>query len=167
MTLLPIISVVLSSLILIRLLVVLLVYKTLLTEPLAWILLVLVLLPVITAFRRYLEVIHFIHIATPWTLSDNMQQVQKFLESQQLLTLRHPQAPEVFQIVSTPIGGNEEEREVMVFIVGEREVLINSHFTSSRKGFKFMIRPTHRKEMTKRFIHWMNQTTVGNAVVRS
>lgn len=84
--------------------------------------------------RRTFESLKFIAIATPFVLADNIKTLHDFLEGQHLVVFRHPEAPEVFQIISRNIDAFKDVREILVFIADDHRILINSHFTSSTQN---------------------------------
>jgi hypothetical protein len=128
---------------------------------------VLMSIPILISLLRYLRLISFKVVSTPYPLSENMKQLQKFLEEQHLLVFRHPKAPEVFQIISTNINPMGEDREVLIFLADDQRILVNSHFSSSRKKFRFLIGQTHEKEMIKMLNHWLkSQTVTTNTISR-
>jgi len=45
---------------------------------------------------------------------------------------RHPQMPEVFQILSKNISSLNDAREVVIFIADDKRILVNSHFINGR-----------------------------------
>jgi hypothetical protein len=112
--------------------------------------------PVLVAIGRYFSLIGFRIIHTSFYLAENMKLLQLFLEQQKLVTFRHPAMPEVFQIISKNISAMGEDREVLIFVADDKRVLVNSHYTSSRKWFRFLSPPTHEKEMIKSFMHWLS-----------
>jgi hypothetical protein len=111
--------------------------------------------PILAAIGRYFNLIRFRAIHTPLFLSDNMNTIQQFLEEQKLVTFRHAKLPEVFQILSRNISAIGEDREILIFIADDKRILINSHYTSSRKWFRFLSPPTHEREMIKLFMEWL------------
>jgi hypothetical protein len=138
-------------------------------SDLAVVLVVVVLMsvPVLISFVRYLRLISFKVVPTPYSLSENMKQLQKFLEEQHLLVFRHPKAPEVFQIISTNISAMGEDREVLIFLADDNRILVNSHFSSSRKKFRLLIGQTHEKGMIRMLNSWLkSQTMTTNTVSR-
>lgn len=122
-------------------------------------------IPTVASLIRYVGLVRFFAVPTPFFLNDNMRLLQEFLQEQHLLTFRHPEAPEVFQIISRNISATDEEREVLIFIVDDKRILINSHFTSSRKWFKFIIAPTHHKQMVTMLSDWIARRPSGSVEV--
>lgn len=113
-------------------------------------------IPTIIAIRRYIDLIRFHTVSTRFSLPENIDLLQQFLKEQQLITFRYPQAPGVFQIISKNISALYEEREVLIFIADDKRILINSHFTSSRKKFRFLSAPTHHQQMITLLKNWLN-----------
>lgn len=118
--------------------------------------------PILAAISRYFNLIRFRAIHTPFALSENMKIVQRFLEEQKLVTFRHPEMPEIFQIISKNISAVGEDREVLIFVADDQRILINSHYTSSRKWFRFLSPPTHEREMIRLFMDWLSTTSKAN-----
>ncbi|MBA3827497.1 MAG: hypothetical protein H0X33_01030 [Taibaiella sp.] len=121
--------------------------------------------PLVISIARYIQTLKFIAIPTAYYLGENMQLLQKFLESERLITLRHPDAPEVFQIVSKSVSQYKDEREIMIFIADDKRILINSHFTNT--GFTIVPASKHYKQMGKMLSSWISAHTVntGNSLV--
>jgi len=114
-----------------------------------------ILIPLISITIAYSQVFKFKVVPTEFYVAENQQLIQKFLQSQHLAIYRHPEAPEVFQIMSKNISATKrEEREVMVFIADDKRILINSHVVS--KGFSLTnYSSTHYKAMAKRLNEWI------------
>ena len=106
------------------------------------------------AARRYWQTLNFKAIPTPYFSTDNQIILQRFLQDQHLAFARHPEAPEVFQIMSKNISALKEEREIIVFIADDRRILINSHFTQT--GTNFAIGTPHHLQMAGMLQAWMN-----------
>jgi hypothetical protein len=111
--------------------------------------------PTAVAFRRYIDLIRFYTVPTSFFLAENMSLLQQFLEEQRLVVFRHPEAPEVFQIISRNISAIGDEREVLIFIADDKRILVNSHFTSSRKRFRLFSAPTHHLQMVRELKNWL------------
>lgn len=116
-----------------------------------------VAIPAFVGIKRYINLIRFFPVATPLYLSGNIKLLQRFLEEQRLVTFRHPEAPEIFQIISTNIDAFGDEREVLIFICDDKRILINSHFTSSRQRFRFFVAPSHQRQMIKQLEDWLKR----------
>ncbi len=108
---------------------------------------------------RFWYALRFSSVSTPFFANDNVKLLKDFLSYQQLNIYRHPEAPEVFQIISRPLGNNDEKREVMIFIADDKRILINSHFTNQ----KWFISSTSRNSgsMARNLAKWIvdNRTT--------
>ncbi len=104
------------------------------------------------ALLTYLGSLRFRSIPTGQPLAANMRLTEGFLKSMQLNLYRHPQAPEVYQILSRPLG-NSDQREVMIFIADDNRILINSHFINNKwtmsRGSK------NSRMMAKQFGKWL------------
>lgn len=101
----------------------------------------------ITAIYNIRQTFSFSRIATPYHLQANMDMLKKFLQSQHLAFSQHPEAPEVFMILSKNLSLRGDYREIVIFITDDNQVLLNSHFTGSRfsitppsKNYKLMAR---------------------------
>jgi len=127
----------------------------------------LVLTPIIIAVKRYIELIGFKEIRTGFVLADNLKLLQQFLKEQQLLVARHPDAPEILQIISRPLETFGDEREVLIFIADDSRILVNSHFTSNRRRFRLWSAPTHQGPMIRKLKDWLNsRQQAGTALVK-
>lgn len=118
---------------------------------------ILMSLPVFMALRRYLDIIKFTPVATTLFLADNIKLLERFLKEQHFVVFKHPDAPEIFQIISKNISAIGDEREVLVFIADDKRILINSHFSYSRKRFRLLSAPTHHREIIKLLRNWIKQ----------
>lgn len=123
------------------------------------------LIPIIVTVNRHLGVLKFIAIPTPYFLAENMQALQRFLEEERLVVFRHPDAPEVSQIISRNIDAFGDQREVLIFIADERRILINSHFTTTRKRLFMPAGQRHHRQMAKMLKAWLNKQQSGTAGV--
>jgi len=125
------------------------------------------LIPAIRVVQRHLGVLKFISIPTDYYLAENMQLLQRFLEAERLIVFRHPEAPEVFQIISRSIDSFGDEREVLIFIADDKRILINSHFINTRKRYSIIAAQRHHNQMANIFKAWLKQQeTAGTGVVR-
>lgn len=106
----------------------------------------------VQAFR----VLKFDKLDSPYHLAENMVLLKKFFTSNHLAFTQHPEAQEVFMIISRNLDASPKRdyREVMVFIADDKQILVNSHFT----GKKFSITPPSRnyKRMSKELQRWLN-----------
>jgi hypothetical protein len=118
-----------------------------------WFVLLLLAVSVFGAIYNYYNLLRFKTIPTGYASLENRKLVDEFLTSQQLNVFRHPQAPEVLQILSRPLGNNTEQREVMIFIADDKRLLINSHFINQ----KWTVSPQSRnyRIMANRLKEWM------------
>lgn len=82
--------------------------------------------------RRAWDMLHFRAVPTPYFATENQLLLLRFLQAHHFAFARHPDAPEVFQIMSKSISALQDEREIIVFIADDRRILINSHFTQNR-----------------------------------
>lgn len=105
---------------------------------------------------QYFWALKFDTIKTSYSLTENMELVQRFLSSQNLAFSRHDKAPEVFMIISRNLNANsrKEYREIMVFIADDQRILVNSHFS----GSKFSITPPsgNYKKMANKLRDWLD-----------
>ena len=104
---------------------------------------------------RYVRSLRFAKVQTPYTLAENMAILERFLKAHHLLIFRHPQAPEVFQILSKDISVGKEEREIMIFIADDYRVLVNSQFTQA--GWSLPQGKSHVNQMCQSLLHYMKR----------
>ena len=81
---------------------------------------------------RYLKTLRFINVPAGHSLAENMLLLQQFLQAHHFAVGRHPQMPEVFQILSKNISSLNDAREVVIFIADDKRILVNSHFINGR-----------------------------------
>ena len=112
--------------------------------------------PVVVAIARYFNLIGFRAIHTSFDMAENTRVLRLFLEQHKLVTFQHPSMEGIFQIISRNISAVGEDREALVFVADDKRILVNSHYTSSRKWFRFLSPPTHEKEIIKCFIKWLS-----------
>lgn len=118
-----------------------------------------ILLPVVAFFLyglmifRYLQSLKFMDLATGLNKQQNYDLLISFLNNKGLLVYHHPQTNDVLQIVSRPLSLQDERREVLVFIINENTILINSHFTDS--GWRLTAAPKHDKQIGAELMQWM------------
>lgn len=127
------------------------------TGLLSYLLALLILLPVGFSIYRYIQTIRFVSVPTPFGAAQNMQLIQQFLKAMHLAVFQHPDAPEVFQIISKNIrasGLKDEQREVMVFIADDNRILLNSHFTGS--GFTLIPSAGNYRKMAEGLKKWLD-----------
>jgi hypothetical protein len=101
----------------------------------------------VTLLFRYWQSLRFVRLYSPYSVLENIMLVERFLKEQQILVYRHSNAPEVLQIISKRISATKDEREFMVFIADEKQILLNSHFTNA--GWSFAPARSHAKMMAK------------------
>ncbi len=110
---------------------------------------------------RYLGVLKFREIKTGYHLIANIALLKKFMQVQQLAFSVHPDAPEVYQIISKNISTNKDEtREVMLFIADDKRILINSHFVGN---LTISLPSRNYNEMCKRLAAWIERHKMENA----
>jgi len=95
--------------------------------------------------NKFFRELKFMPIPTAFDAKRNQQLIDAFLQSRHMIVFRHPEAAEVFQIVSKNINPLKEQREVLVFIADDNRILINSHFTNA--GFSLAPGGRHHKQM--------------------
>ncbi len=116
----------------------------------SWLLIVLctlVNLPLVVGFFRYLRSLRFVVVPAYPLLADNMQLLERFFRENHFAYGRHPDAPEVFQMLSKNLGRQQELREVLLFIADDGRVLLNSHFSGNRLGMPVSL--GHSREMAR------------------
>lgn len=89
----------------------------------------------IASMVRYMQSLKFISIPTGLYLSDSVATLQSFLHHHKFAFTRHPEMPEVFQIMSRNISAGKEDREIVLFVADDNRILMNSHFTNSLSFF--------------------------------
>lgn len=106
-----------------------------------------------TSLYQLFQVFSFRKIQTAFHLQANQDMLKKFLQSQHLAFTQHPDAPEVFMILSKNLSMRGDFREVMIFITDDKQILVNSHFS----GNKLFITPPskHYKQMANRLREWI------------
>jgi hypothetical protein len=115
----------------------------------------LMLLPAIVTALRYFRTLRFTAVPARPTIAENMLLMQQFLRAHHFAVGRHPEAPEVFQIISKNISALRDEREVVIFIADEGRILVNSHFTQNR--FRTSIGVPHYREIARMLEAWIRQ----------
>jgi hypothetical protein len=111
--------------------------------------------PAIAAAVRYWRSLRFTSVAALPDQAGNMQLLERFLRDSRFAYNRHPDAPEVYAIVSTPIRAMDGEREVVIFIADAGRILINSHFTQNR--FRAFIGQVRYMELARNLRAWIRQ----------
>jgi hypothetical protein len=129
-----------------------------------WFLIGLVGVTVAVTTYRYWAMLRFSVIATPFFVAENSKLLEAFLMAQQLRLYRHPDAPEVYQIMSRPLGNTRnEQREVMIFIVDDKRILINSHITGQR--FAISGPSGNSRKMAHQLADWLASRQNGGSSV--
>ena len=122
---------------------------------------IIVVFMAITIYQA-IRVLKFDELKTPFFLQQNVVLLHKFFTQNRLAYTQHPEAPEVFMIISRNLDANTKNdyREVMVFIADDNQILVNSHFT----GKKFNITPPSRnyKRMARELQQWLNDEQIKN-----
>jgi hypothetical protein len=118
----------------------------------------LLILNITTTFSvafRYWNTLKFKATPTDLFLQENKALLEQFLRAQQLLVFRHPEMPEVFQILSRNLipSQKQEKREVIIFIADDKRILINSHFTGS--GWNIIPEKRHDEQMAENLKEWI------------
>jgi hypothetical protein len=109
----------------------------------------------VAAIRKYLLSLKFIEMPTGLTKEINHGLVVSFLNQKHLLVYHHPESEDVLQIVSRPISLGDERREVLVFVIDENSILINSHFSDS--GWRLTGASRHDRQMGDELYHFILQ----------
>lgn len=131
----------------------------------SYIVFTLMVVPVIIACKRYVDIIRFYTVKTSFYLLENRKLLQQFFESQHFAFFNHPDAPEIFMMLSKNISTAGDEREVAVFIADDKQILINSHFAASRKKFNFMTAPTHHAQLINMLCKYVKNHVAGENVI--
>jgi hypothetical protein len=124
-------------------------------HPLWW-LVPLLLLPTIVAAVRYVRSLRFIAVPAYPLQADNMRLAEAFFRTHAFAFGRHPEAPEVYQMLSRNVGNRETElREVLLFIADPGRILLNSHFVGDRFGMP--VSSGHSRRMAKMLVRFLNE----------
>ncbi len=113
----------------------------------------------IVAFRRYWQTLHFISVHARRDVGSNMELLRQFLTAHHFAFTRHPEAPEIFQIISRNIASLSDEREVVFFIADEGRILVNSHFTHT--GYRAPVGAPHCRQIAGMLREWLKRTDSG------
>lgn len=129
---------------------------------LQWIFSLAIVFLLFTVVYSFFRVLKFETLTTPLFMQENIVLLHKFFTQNRLAYTQHPDAPEVFMIISRNLDANPKKdyREIMVFIADDKQILVNSHFT----GKKFSITPPSRnyKRMARELQKWLNDEQIGN-----
>ena len=120
------------------------------------------IIPFTANIVRYLQSLKFISIPTGFYIAENSLLLEQFLKSKYLASSRHPDMPEIFQILSRNLSSGKEDREVLIFIADDKRILINSHF-SNRWGFLAARR--HHREMAAMLKDFLNKSSTGTGLM--
>jgi hypothetical protein len=119
------------------------------------------MLPGIVAAVRFTRTLRFKAVAARPDQASNMALLERFLRTHQFAYARHPEAPEVFSIMSTPIAALRQEREVVIFIADPGRILVNSHFTQN--NFRAATGKVHYMELARKLASWLREQQNQNA----
>jgi hypothetical protein len=112
--------------------------------------------------RRFLKTLRFMALPARRSMAENMQIMEQFLQAHHFAIGRHPQMPEVFQVISQPIPSLKGAREVVIFIADDKRILINSHFTQGR--FNTPVGATHYEQMAEMLTSFIQRHYSGSEV---
>ena len=110
--------------------------------------------------RRHWQTLHFLVVPARRDTGSNMRLLQQFLQQQHFAFARHPELPEIFQIISKNIAGLRDEREVVFFIADEGRILVNSHFTHS--GARYVVGASHCRQIAGMLREWIKNADALN-----
>lgn len=131
---------------------------------LQWVFTLSIALLLLTVVYSFFKVLKFETLKTPHYIQENIVLLHKFFTNNHLAYTQHPEAPEIFMIVSRNLDANAKNdyREVMVFIADDKQILVNSHFT----GKKFNITPPSRnsRRMAKQLQSWLDEQIKNNDI---
>jgi hypothetical protein len=119
--------------------------------------------PAIAGLIRFLRTFKFVAVSSRFSAIENEQLLMQFLRSAQLRVHRHPESTELFWIMSQPVFRKSDTREVVVFIVEDNCILINSHFT--RPQFIPHIGKPHHLELAKALKKWLESAPATSAEI--
>jgi hypothetical protein len=121
------------------------------------------LIPFIVTILTHWKTLQFTSISSDFHLAENCVLMESFLKSQHLAFGRHPEIPEVFQIISRNLSAGKEDREVLIFIADDKRILINSHFTNV--GFGLFPGKRHHMQMARMLREYINNRSTGTGVM--
>ncbi len=119
-------------------------------------LLLLIWLPVVVGIFRYFQSLRFVVVPAYPFMADNMALVKRFLVENHFAHGRHPEAPEVFQMLSQDLGKRKELREVLLFIADDGRILLNSHFAGNTFGMP--VSSGHSRSMARMLKRFLEET---------
>ena len=111
-------------------------------------------IPAVFNLFRFLQTFRFIAVASQFDAVENELLLIRFFQSCQLRFERHSANPELFWIMSRKLNRDTETREVVIFIVEDKRILINSHFTRPR--FISPVGQPHHRELAKTLNKWLD-----------
>lgn len=117
-------------------------------------LLLMVSIAVSASVVKFVRSLRFWKIRSPYFLAENIKAIERFLKAQQIAFSQHPEAPEVCCIISRNINTSDNKREVMFFIAGDKQILVNSHYTGG--GFMINRQSGHARHMAKTLQKWLD-----------
>jgi hypothetical protein len=130
-------------------------------HPLWWLLPVL-LVPTLVAIVRYFRSLRFVVVPAYPLQADNMRLVETFFRTHGFAHGRHPEAPEVYQMLSRNVGGKRALREVLLFIADPGRILLNSHFVG--ECFGMPVSSGHSRRMARMLAQFIQaQQAPGNS----
>lgn len=129
-------------------------------NPIMWGLMIAVAIVILFPLIGYIQIVRFKAVPTPFFFTENQEVIQQFLKSLHLVIYRHPEAPEVFQIMSKNLSVNEkkDQREIMVFIADDKRILVNSHYSVG--GFNLQPPSGNYKRMAKQLAKFVQTYSI-------
>lgn len=109
----------------------------------------------IAAISKYLQSLKFIDLPTGLNKQLNHDLLTSFLQQKGLLIYHHPETNDIVQIISRPLGLQDDRREALIFVIDENTILINSHFTDS--GWRLTAASKHDRQMGNELMQWIIQ----------
>jgi hypothetical protein len=101
---------------------------------------------------QYVAALKFKAINTRYTEAGNTELLNEFFAAQNLSVFRHPEAEGIFQLQSRPIVYRRSSTwEIITFIVDDRRILINTHYSDFNFG-----RSRAARDLENRLRHWVN-----------
>ncbi len=117
-------------------------------------------LPAIVAAVRFSRTLRFKAVPARPDQASNMVLLEAFLRAHHFAYTRHPEAMEVFSILSTPIAALRNEREVVIFIADPARILVNSHFTQN--NIRTAVGKVHYHELARKLEQWLREQHPAN-----
>ncbi|GAA4448198.1 hypothetical protein [Rurimicrobium arvi] len=111
-----------------------------------------------------LRSMRFRRIGTSMNTNGNTELIRDFLTHCGIAYFQSPLAPEVFQISSRPLNYEGTQREIMVFIADDLQILLNSHYTDGPSRSVPLKFSTEYRNMERALRDWLEQRQIPGIV---